>query len=896
MLILTGALLILASSRESVHATVLPSAENSPVGKEVFAHYMLCFAAFGEKGNSSNATAGYQQEISIAQANGIDGFAIEYLGRDSYYLPSAIGMFAACEAHNKALPAGSKPFKLFVIINFCCGLNLTDAVNLYTRFQRSSCAHHLRGRPVFSSWSAINSRRTFQSEAQRWQRDFFSPIQASGLPKPFFLPFIYPANYSGDPAVPHVAGHCAEGTCPESPDLTQQRAILAGFGSALDGLWYWGCAPPADAVVNSSRDTVQACREAGKFVATPVSGPYSPHMKGNNRYTPGHGGRAIVDVWTEHVHSQPDMVIFTTWNDLSEHHYVGPYNLGHLGYHRWNAFPHLAYLELSAYFIQWYKLPAGSPAPSITTEKLFYFYNLQPVNNSCPGDPLGPGRFVRLDARYPIENRLYATLLLNSSAELTLISGHGSPVTFRAAPGVVSFEAPRHPGRQRLRVTRHGTVLADVVGAELVNASSDPSVLARCDHQTFTGSALLAKDPRTQSGVLFGPPRLIEGGPMSNEGSCHPVNMFGLDAADGSRVVAGQLGLPWTGWHGTVYTRPSTSGAGWSHDHITGLFGTTFPSACASPCLNVSTFGTLTHFGPGEIATGFNFSGDNHTGGLFVSTLTSSPGIRAVPTGVRAVFRGIPKPIRSGPYTSGGARLARGGTAGVRLSDGSLLQTAIVTFDNQDQLRSPNATSVLLFHSDDEGVTWDFRATIADAADYPESEEGPNEHDMVFLPDGKTLFVVMRFDGGDGPLTHCHKPFYRTTSRDWGRTWTKASAMPDTGTARPRLLCLGNTVLLSGGRMCGVGGFDGWDARLWTSNDSGRSWSMNSISYHHNLGVNRYLNQSFAYRPGINDSKVWPWGTTSYTSLVRLDDHRALITYDMEVPVYASFSMEIKLV
>ena len=30
----------------------------APTSKAVFAHYMLCFAAFGEKGNSSNATSG----------------------------------------------------------------------------------------------------------------------------------------------------------------------------------------------------------------------------------------------------------------------------------------------------------------------------------------------------------------------------------------------------------------------------------------------------------------------------------------------------------------------------------------------------------------------------------------------------------------------------------------------------------------------------------------------------------------------------------------------------------------------------------------------------------------------------------------------------------------------
>eukprot|EP01044_Picomonas_judraskeda_P001878 COSAG03_NODE_120_length_12312_cov_15.216900_9_plen_352_part_00 len=350
-----------------------------------------------------------------------------------YYLPSALGMFAACEAYNAALPAGAKPFRLFVIINFCCGLNLTDAVELYTRFHASPCGHKVDGRPVFSSWSAVNSRVPFREEAARWEQGFYRPLQSAGLPRPFFLPFIYPANYSGDPAAPHATGHCAEGTCPgeplvfpprsirhsqphtqlaacsESPDYVQQKAILDeadGFGSALDGLWYWGCSPPADAVANSSRDTVRACREAGKLVATPVSGPYSPHGPGNNRYTPGHGGRGVIDVWTEHIQSQPDMVIFTTWNDLGEHHYVGPYNLQHHGYQRYNAFPHLAYLELSAYFIQWYKLPAGSAAPPITTEQLFYFYNLQPANNSCPGDPLGPGRFVLDDPQFPLEDRL----------------------------------------------------------------------------------------------------------------------------------------------------------------------------------------------------------------------------------------------------------------------------------------------------------------------------------------------------------------------------------------------------------------------------------------------------------------------------------------------------------
>ena len=309
--------------------------------------------------------------------------------------------------------------------------------------------------------------------------------------------------------------------------LSVLSAILdpgSGFGSALDGLWYLGCAPPADAVVNSSRmNTVAACREAGKFVATPVSGPYSPHGKGNNRYTPAHGGQAVIDVWMEHVRSQPDMVIFTTWKDLGEHHYVGPYNLQHTGYHRYNAFPHLAYLELSAYLFEWYKRPPGAAAPVVAAsqEKLFYFYNLQPWNNSCPvsaaagqlhvteiptvclqlsntcqGDSLGPGRFVVSDAAYPMDDKLYATLLVNATAVLSMTSGAAAEQTFWvASAGLHSFEVPRFPGAQRIRVSRAGgRVLADVVGSELVNASTDPAVLADCNHQTFTGTAALKAD------------------------------------------------------------------------------------------------------------------------------------------------------------------------------------------------------------------------------------------------------------------------------------------------------------------------------------------------------------------------------------------------------------------
>lgn len=250
--------------------------------------------------------------------------------------------------------------------------------------------------------------------------------------------------------------------------------------------------------------------------------------------------QALVDTWHAHVEAQPDFVIATTWNDLGEHHYIGPYNFtiwGPLGIGArrirqthltpavamrqsplsalavtTNAFPHLAYLELSSYFISWYKAPAGSPAPPISpgAERLFYFYNLQPVRNACPGDPVGPPQ-LNENARYPIEDAAYATVLLGkrwaaaqvaasppipsrrpaaASANVTIVSGGGaSGVTFLVGPGLQQVQVPALPGAQRFVVSRQGRELVNVTGAERVNTTG--SVVDLCNAQTFSGSAAI---------------------------------------------------------------------------------------------------------------------------------------------------------------------------------------------------------------------------------------------------------------------------------------------------------------------------------------------------------------------------------------------------------------------
>lgn len=461
--------------------------------KLVFAHYMLCFSAFG------NNVAGYQREMQIAQDNGIDAFGLEVLGREWYYLVNFRTFLSACEQYN-AKNTTKAPFKVFLIINFCCNLNMTDAVYYYRLSLNSSCLlRPVIGQPecgAMSSWSALNWRNNFPN-ASHWQSQFFDVLSQAGLGKPFFMPFTYPPNYA------------------ETPTQANVLAILdTGFPPGmLDVYWMWGCANLGDAIRNASLAAGAACASRGMMYMAPWSAPYSPHVLNNNRVKPCAGSQCIEDLWTAHISTpppaQPSFVTASTWNDLTEHHYIGPYEITANGGRlrqdqRW---PHVGYLELSRYFIQWYKMPYGSPPPRIVPgavknatsfpEQLFYFHNLQYIGNNCSEDPLRrPG--YAFNARYPLEDRVYATTLLAAPANITIISGAnssgagGNATQFVLPAGLASVKAPVWPGYQRFIIRRNGNVLVDVVSAQRFNSSDEAP---ECNGQTYTGTAVLAVEP-----------------------------------------------------------------------------------------------------------------------------------------------------------------------------------------------------------------------------------------------------------------------------------------------------------------------------------------------------------------------------------------------------------------
>jgi hypothetical protein len=269
----------------------------------------------------------------------------------------------------------------------------------------------------------------------------------------------------------------------------------------------------------------------------------------------------------------------------------------------------------------------------------------------------------------------------------------------------------------------------------------------------------------------------------------------------------------------------------------------------------------------------------------------------------------VPLTCSQGGVTADCFWLHAGGTAAI---DGGTLLTSAVPWLN-GQFGAPAGGAGIFAWRSTDGLRWAYHGTVATASMFPSSGEGPwhsiawhgmawhitlcyallgegpNEHDVVLLADGKTLLVVFRIDDGvDGGATSA-KNYQQATSIDGGHSWTAPTEMRDAsgrgmGVCRPRLLMLGEgggPLLLSGGRLYTE---QTRDILLWVSWDGmGDSWETYSISYQHNRLVQP---TTFRFSAAVNSTQGR--ATTSYTSLLRAaDPHSAVLAYNGESGVFS---------
>jgi glucan endo-1,3-alpha-glucosidase len=426
--------LLAAHPRELMAGTItVVSGQTNGTPHYVFAHYMVAFATYGETVN------GYRREIMEAQAANIDGFALNVGAWDnvqSYYSNRVSLIYQAAEQ----LGTG---FKLFFSVDF---ENPTNIVSMVESYANRPNTFHYQGRVVLSSYGH-NDVPSMGWPGMDWTNAIIGKLKQDGYPV-FFIPYFF-----SDPVE----------ECPSSADADQ---ILTKYAGILDGLFLFDPAGELDQTIASTANYAYSVSQAGKlFMAC-----FSPHYWGYNQYSLGRryfetlGGEGIQLQWEQLIANQPDWVEVVTWNDFNESTYVSPvvnpgqYFSGILSPRR-NT--HAGYLELSKYYISWYK--NGFVAPPIDRDALFYFYRIAPLNLVITND-------VPVTAMSPYESDLiYLTTMLKSPATLVVTSG-GVQTNYAQAAGINSVRVPFLPGPQTFEVWRGGSRLALVNGPLVTTA------------------------------------------------------------------------------------------------------------------------------------------------------------------------------------------------------------------------------------------------------------------------------------------------------------------------------------------------------------------------------------------------------------------------------------------
>jgi glucan endo-1,3-alpha-glucosidase len=385
-----------------------PAPPSAAPAKKVFAHYMVCHATYGE------SVEAYQREIKEAQAAGIDGFALNCgaWNKEPHYIRRSKALYEAA----RKLGTG---FLLFFSADGPPSEG--EVVEMVKSYARHPNQFRVGERVVLS---------TFTGAKAAWREKVFAPLKEAGI-ELFFVPFFYPDPVSELPNDAAVAKHV-------------QR-----WAETTDGLFFFGAAGLPKDLAACNASYARHLKAAGKLCMA----SYTPHYWGmrqpDRRYYESQGGEGTALQWEAILQAQPDWVEIVTWNDWIESSYVSPIeDPAKTATYLTPGFQkcHAGYLELSKYFIEWYKT---GQQPPIRQETLFYFYRTHPKDLLVAGEKPVTGRHGE------VEDVLYLTTLLKEPAQLLVKSGERE-VRLEAAAGLRHRRVPFAVGAQHFEVLRNG--------------------------------------------------------------------------------------------------------------------------------------------------------------------------------------------------------------------------------------------------------------------------------------------------------------------------------------------------------------------------------------------------------------------------------------------------------
>jgi glucan endo-1,3-alpha-glucosidase len=401
---------------------------NSP--HYVFAHYMVCYATYGQ------TLAGYEREIHEAQAAGIDGFVLDVgVWEPGYYQDRVALIYKAAEA----LGTG---FKLSFFIEFSGTTNITDMVHTYARRPNT---FWYQGGMVLSSWG-MNDVPSLGWVGLNWT-NILGGLRSQGYPI-FFIPHFWPAYAQ------------------ELPSYDDARSLLATNAAILNGLFLFGAVGLPSQLAQCNSNYTKAVHEAGKTFMAGVTPNYWGNAQPSNgrRYFESYGAEGLDLQWKSILANQPDWVNLVTWNDFNESTYISPVDdpSQYSGFLSAPArYSHKGYLEFSKHYIAWYKT-GREPVSGI--DVLYYFYRTHSKTAVAANTNDVPVTAMAGN----VQDVIYTAVLLLAPAQLEITSGTNS-TTNSLPTGVNYLRTPFAPGHQKFTLRRNGNEVFSTQGPDILS-------------------------------------------------------------------------------------------------------------------------------------------------------------------------------------------------------------------------------------------------------------------------------------------------------------------------------------------------------------------------------------------------------------------------------------------
>ncbi len=410
-----------------------PKALAQPVRKMVFAHYMVCCPFAG-----GTVTVGdFEREIRIAQAYGLDGFALNCGGwskREPHYKARARMLYEAAAR----LGTG---FKLFLSADFTTGLTFDETTDMVESFRDHPNQLKVDGKPVLSTYGGD-------------QRNVLAFVRERFGDGVFFVPYHFP-----DPASEHPGGD-------------EINAVFRRWQGS-DGFFYFGAAGTVDQIRASNERIGRTWLANRKLYMASVTPYYRGSHPPNYRLFETNGFEAMASEWESAIALGAPWVEIVTWNDWQEASYVMPYvamtgdPAAEPAYPQ-KVIPHDGYLAASRYYIDWFK--KGKP-PAIDDDRICYFYRLHP---RTLGHAFPEGRAFPSGVGNLLEG-IFATVFLTSPGRFEMLLGRQS-AAWDLPAGVHHLRAPFFsPGVPCFRLLRDGKTILKHSGERAISDADDSS-------------------------------------------------------------------------------------------------------------------------------------------------------------------------------------------------------------------------------------------------------------------------------------------------------------------------------------------------------------------------------------------------------------------------------------